>query len=286
MKRIHSSASSDGFYGKLKGCRASEISTLIECNKFVFESIEDADEIESNVIFTERAISRCNELYATENGPVIVFGNNEVQGLGLPMQVKGKNSDSDSDSAPDSAAVPPTILTNVNRVRSIAAGGQHFAALTVDGDVYTWGCPDEGQLGYMPSPESESVPEKVPGLNNILQVQAGNAHTLLLNTKGQVFMCGMFLSSDDTERYHFPVDGESCHGITTTPVPLKMPENKKAIRIATGNASNFAAVLLEDGQLVTFGKSVFFPSVLYLWCVLTWLKILRCRTWRRRSTCS
>jgi hypothetical protein len=65
-------------------------------------------------------------------------------------------------------------------------------------------------------------------------------------------MCGMIRSSID-EKYHYPAEGRSCRGSNATPVPIQMPGNQKVVRIETGNASNFAAAVLEDGSVVTFG---------------------------------
>lgn len=243
------SARPGSFFEKLKRWREMEIKELFRLNKSVWQSCETANQIECLVIKTQQEISRCNELYATEHGSVLVFGSNDNSLLGFPV-IEGKDT------------TIPAALPNVEYVRSVSVGGMHTAALTVHGDVYTWGVVDEGALGYeaTPCPEGESppdegMPKKVPKLNDILQVKTGDSHTLFLNKKGQVLMCGMIRSSND-KQYHYPAEGKSCRGSNATPVPIKMPGNLKAVRIEAGNASNFAAAVLEDGSIVTFGKSV------------------------------
>jgi alpha-tubulin suppressor-like RCC1 family protein len=227
------------FFKKLQQWRALELNELFRLNQPVWESCQTPNQIEQVTIQTQQEIARCNDLYATEHGTVLVFGDNDNNLLGLPM-IKYQDT------------ITPIVLPNVDRVRSVSLGGLHTAALTVDGDVYVWGVADEGALGYSATSSDEIMPQLVPNLRNILQVKTGDSQTLFLNTQGQVFMCGMIRSSID-EKYHYPAEGQSCRGSNATPVPIRMPGNQKVLRIETGNASNFAAAVLQDGSVVTFG---------------------------------
>ncbi|GAX20487.1 regulator of chromosome condensation [Fistulifera solaris] len=231
------------FFKKLQQWRALEIDDLFRLNQSVWESCQTPNQIEQLTIQTQQEITRCNDLYATEHGTILVFGDNDNNLLGLPMM------DENSEYV---ETTTPTVLPNVDRVRSVSLGGLHTAALTVDGDVYVWGVADEGALGYSVKSDDEIMPQLVPNLRNILQVKTGDSQTLFLNTQGQVLMCGMIRSSID-EKYHYPAEGRSCRGSNATPVPIQMPGNQKVVRIETGNASNFAAAVLEDGSVVTFG---------------------------------
>ena len=49
----------------------------------------------------------------------------------------------------DQSRSVPTKIKSIEdvSVRSIAAGGCHMAALTVEGEVHTWGWGEDGQLG-------------------------------------------------------------------------------------------------------------------------------------------
>lgn len=250
------SAPQGRFFKKLKCWRETELTELFRVNKAAWASCQTANQIECMTIKTEQEISRCNELYGTDHGTVVVFGDNDNNLSGLTMEVE----DEEKNMVERTDTTTPTVLPGVNQVRAVSLGGMHTAALTVNGDVYVWGVADNGALGYDATKDkagvspTEILPAKTPELNDILQVKCGDSQTLFLNTKGQVLMCGMIRSSND-EQYHYPAEGQPCLGSNSTPVPIKMPGNQKVVRIESGNASNFAAALLEDGSLVTFGKS-------------------------------
>lgn len=88
---------------------------------------------------------------------------------------------------------------------SVGPGGYHTIALTIKGDVYTWGHNRVGQLGYQ---NSEAVPRNmegafflptphiVSGLGRtdsdikVSHVVAGWGHTSILTEDGNVMMCG------------------------------------------------------------------------------------------------
>lgn len=55
----------------------------------------------------------------------------------------------------------------------------HSACLTVDGDVYTFGCNDEGALGRDTSEDdSETTPELMKLKSKFVQISAGDSHTV------------------------------------------------------------------------------------------------------------
>lgn len=69
------------------------------------------------------------------------------------------------------------------KVCGIACGGIHNAVYTESGQVYTWGCGDDGPLGR---PGPEGMPGLVEALANetIIRVACGDAQTLAVSTKG------------------------------------------------------------------------------------------------------
>ena len=82
------------------------------------------------------------------------------------------------------------LCPGLERCLQVAAGGCHSAALTADGDALTWGCGSEGQLGHGHR-RNCSRPTKVKGLPcPIVQITAGQQHTVLLGTHGGVWSCG------------------------------------------------------------------------------------------------
>jgi regulator of chromosome condensation len=95
------------------------------------------------------------------------------------------------------------------RVKKITAGDSHMAALTEDGQVYSWGTykDSNGYIGYSPEairkPEGEGYPGElpwkaptptlVPNLPSIKALASGADHTLAISTDGYSFFgwgCG------------------------------------------------------------------------------------------------
>ncbi len=60
--------------------------------------------------------------------------------------------------------------------------------------VYTWGCNDEGALGRPTEDGEEYTPELVKMLEGvvIVQISAGDCHTVFLTNMGLVYCCGIF----------------------------------------------------------------------------------------------
>ncbi|KAJ8301898.1 hypothetical protein KUTeg_020885 [Tegillarca granosa] len=91
----------------------------------------------------------------------------------------------------------PMLIDSLSTVPcvSVDCGQYHTIALTVDGEVYTWGWGVHGQLGHG-NPDDLLIPTKVKALSDdtITQISAGYCHTLVLNTQGEVyaFGCGFF----------------------------------------------------------------------------------------------
>lgn len=71
----------------------------------------------------------------------------------------------------------------------MAAANKHSAAVTESGEVYTWGCNKEGQLGYGTSNSASNyVPRAVDSLKGqcLVAVSAAKYHTVVLNSDGEV----------------------------------------------------------------------------------------------------
>jgi alpha-tubulin suppressor-like RCC1 family protein len=78
-------------------------------------------------------------------------------------------------------------------VKAVAAGNNFSMALLENGDVFTWGSNDLGQLGRATDGTSTSVPGKVVGLledENIVQIDAGDSFALALAEDGSVYTWG------------------------------------------------------------------------------------------------
>ncbi len=78
----------------------------------------------------------------------------------------------------------------------ISAGYVHSMALKKDGTVWTWGRNDGGQLGNN-NTSNKSLPVQVKGgasgseyLTDVVQVTAGNWHSMALKANGTVYAWG------------------------------------------------------------------------------------------------
>ncbi len=75
---------------------------------------------------------------------------------------------------------------------SIAVGGGHYAAVSANGEIYTWGVNRNGQLGYeteephVPRLVSQSFGKSI----KIISVSCGEAHTAALTEDGVLFTWG------------------------------------------------------------------------------------------------
>ncbi|KAG5513896.1 hypothetical protein PMAC_000518 [Pneumocystis sp. 'macacae'] len=78
------------------------------------------------------------------------------------------------------------------RMLQLCAGAAHFAALSSDGTVYTWGSNLHGQLGREVDGEADSVPGAVDALEGlrIRRIRANGWVTGALSADGDLYMCG------------------------------------------------------------------------------------------------
>lgn len=137
----------------------------------------------------------------TQFGNLLSCGQNEVGQLGFDDNVVEKTR--------------PALVVGANdtKVVDISAGGMHSVYLTANGEVWTFGCNDEGALGRDTSEEgSEYERQKVQLPDECIRVTAGDSHSAFLLKDGRVFACGSFRDSHGTMglnikgKQQFPVE--------------------------------------------------------------------------------
>lgn len=99
----------------------------------------------------------------------------------------GQRGDGTSGAASDT--IGTVTLPAGRTARQIAAGGYHALVLLDNGDVYSWGLNDNGQLGLGDS-LSRTAPTKVTLPRPALAVAAGRAFSLALLDDGRVYAWG------------------------------------------------------------------------------------------------
>jgi alpha-tubulin suppressor-like RCC1 family protein len=198
----------------------------------------------------ERFLSEGRKLYFSTNGDVVAMGMDDGFQLGI-------QSSADDDKATE---YTPTLVRNLptEGVVQVAAGGLHSAAVSDDGEVYTWGVNDDGALGRdMTEDEMHNVKRITEGFapedkGTMVGVSCGDSHSLFLTLRGKVYTTGMYKDTDSGMFKQVPSDATKCKGFNKFPVPVVLP--KKARAIAAGFSINVA--ILEDDSLVSWGKLV------------------------------
>ncbi|GAB2287222.1 Ultraviolet-B receptor uvr8 [Dionaea muscipula] len=124
------------------------------------------------------ACGDCHCLAVTLQGEVASWGRNQNGQLGL-----GTMEDS---------LVPQKLMAfQGSSIKMVAAGAEHSAAVTEDGEVYGWGWGRYGNLG-LGDREDRNVPQKVSSINGVkmILVACGWRHTIAVSTTGALYTYG------------------------------------------------------------------------------------------------
>lgn len=136
---------------------------------------------------------------------------------------------------------PPAKVVDLERVRTVSAGGRHSLALREDGTVWAWGSQDWYQLGN-PTWVDLPKPKKVLKLDGVEVIAAGPWHSLALLKDGTVRSWG-------ANNYGQLGGGATSGNIYQPPVKALDLEGVKAI--AAG--SHHSLALREDGTVWAWG---------------------------------
>lgn len=182
------------------------------------------------------------------------------------------------DDADDTINIPPSFLPFEMEMPLVRAGCMHNIALSSMGIPYSWGSNGGDALGRVTTNEEQErtltpvtgfVRSNAPFLDNepIIDVAAGEHHSLFLSLSGAVYMCGSYrdtrggLSFSDQDG----LDGTPL-GENTLPVHVfQMPS--PAVAVFAGGTMN--AALLTDQSLVTWGMfgSLFWTERNVFWSI-------------------
>jgi alpha-tubulin suppressor-like RCC1 family protein len=220
---------------------------LVEDSKKALEaatSPEEAVLISCEYSRLRQELKRC---YNPKPGHLVAMGNDDCLQMGI-----APSADADKETE-----YPPTFVNTVgSRVVHVAGGGLHSVALTVEGQVYTFGCNDDFALGREEEDENKMhlVSPIISGFkavdhNQIIAVGAGDSHSLFLSIRGNVYQCGMYKDVDSGKFRDVAVSSASPKGNNKHPVMVSLPG--PVVDIKAGASWN--AALLEDGSLYTWG---------------------------------
>ncbi|ERL91683.1 hypothetical protein D910_09010 [Dendroctonus ponderosae] len=133
-----------------------------------------------------------------------------------------------------------------NKVVECALGDNHTLFLTNEGQVYSCGNNDYGQLGH---DQPRKRPQPVTGLDayNIVRVACGATHSTALNQWGQVFSWG----SD----YHGQLGQQLGENIQPVPKIVKALASQHVIQLVCGQRHTVA--LTNNGDILAWGANNF-----------------------------
>ncbi|XP_053720543.1 probable E3 ubiquitin-protein ligase HERC1 isoform X1 [Synchiropus splendidus] len=124
----------------------------------------------------------------------------------------------------------------------VSAGYRHSAAVSEDGELYTWGEGDFGRLGHGDS-NSRNIPTLVKDISNVGEVSCGSSHTLALSKDGRTVWS--FGGGDN---------GKLGHGDTNRVYKPKVIEALQGMfirKVCAGSQSSLA--LTSTGQVYAWG---------------------------------
>jgi len=135
-------------------------------------------------------------------------------------------------------------------ILEVAAGWHHSLALDSEGNIFAWGANGRGQLGSGTLGGGSNVPVAVDmtGMladRNIIQVAAGNNHSLALDSEGNIFAWGI------------GINGQLGDGAATdSGVPVVVDTSgvlagRKIIQISAGGSHSLA--LDSEGSIFAWG---------------------------------
>jgi alpha-tubulin suppressor-like RCC1 family protein len=81
-------------------------------------------------------------------------------------------------------------VLEVPNPKSISSGVGHFVSVTFDGEMYSWGLGEYGELGLGAKYNEVDVPLKIPHNASFSSVSCGDNHTCALDERGNMYTWG------------------------------------------------------------------------------------------------
>jgi len=148
---------------------------------------------------------------------------------------------------------PQPVKEIDEKVISAAAGGMHNVFITESGDVFTFGCNDEGALGRKTQDEEECFAvAKVQMSEKGVECTAGDSHTAVITEEGDVWLWGTFRDANGRLGMRSGAEakaGEGEKAVLHEPTKLDLPT--KILRMASG--ADHLLLLDTTGQVYSLG---------------------------------
>jgi alpha-tubulin suppressor-like RCC1 family protein len=188
-------------------------------------------------------VSTCDGTYSTASLPSRITIQSAV--TARPLVAWGENSSGQVGDGTTEWRRPPTQLTGfADLVR--AEGGAAFAVgLRADGSAIAWGHADYGELGNGAYMDQRNSPVPVLGLTDVLQIAAGDRHSLALQRDGTLWGWGY-------NGYGNLGDGTDA----PRPVPVLATEVEGCVQ-AVACGAHHSLALMADGTVLAWGSNEF-----------------------------
>ncbi|EGC30154.1 hypothetical protein DICPUDRAFT_95807 [Dictyostelium purpureum] len=116
------------------------------------------------------------------NGSLLTWGYNKYSQLGIETTVDQYTPQ-----------LVPFFSQHV-QISDFSIGDRHMAAVDTNGELYTWGCNDEYQLGTGTSfPERKPTSIKIKGFQQFKKVRCGGDYTSAVTQNNQLYIWGTFV---------------------------------------------------------------------------------------------
>jgi len=159
---------------------------------------------------------------------------------------------------------PPTPVPSMQgrHIVSVATSNEHCLALSVEGEVYSWGVGDGGALGHGDDGD-RIVPSRIASLSRIERIAAGrNCTSAAVDEKGQLFTWGLVSFVDQGEDENGEIEGflgptglgyelDSETFFQPTPKWVEALSQDRVVGIALGYG--FTLAVTDGGAVFSFG---------------------------------
>ncbi|KAK4356491.1 hypothetical protein RND71_025462 [Anisodus tanguticus] len=158
----------------------------------------------------------------------------------------------------DSDVLHPKLIDSLSHsnIELVACGENHTCAVTLSGDLYTWGDGDFGLLGHG-NEVSHWVPKRVNGPLegiHVSYISCGPWHTAVVTSAGQLFTFGDgtfgVLGHGDRKSVSKPREVESLKGLRSVRAACGVWHTAAVVEVMVGSSS---ASTCSSGKLFTWG---------------------------------
>ncbi len=174
------------------------------------------------------------------------------------VQATGANNDGQLGDGTTNTRTTLEPVIGLSNVVAVSAGARHSLALLSNGTVMAWGRTFEGQLGgggnsCNPSTGKCVIPGIIPGLSNVIAIDAGWNHSLALKSDGTVWAWGRNSNGQVGKGTVGSADPCLCQPVVQVGVGVTGFNNI----IAIGGGNSHSIALKSDGTVWVWGDNAF-----------------------------